>query len=86
MIINFQSGFTGPTCSQRFDVCQSNPCLNGVCVSPLPGIFRCTCQPGYMGNYCEITQFVCDYTTCLNGGKFELIFYQLFIVTDHLCH
>lgn len=57
----------------RFDVCQSNPCLNnGKCVSPLPGVFRCSCLPGFKGTYCEQSLAVCDFTTCLNGGKIEI--------------
>ncbi len=61
-------GFTGPKCGERFDVCASNPCLNGDCVAPFPGTYRCSCKPGFKGRFCEESVFICDFRTCLNGG------------------
>ena len=51
-----------------FDVCASNPCLNGNCVAPLPGIFRCNCDQGFIGTYCQEKLILCDSVLCLNGG------------------
>lgn len=34
----------------------------------MPGTYRCSCKPGYKGDFCEESVFICDSRTCLNGG------------------
>nr|XP_054764457.1 neurogenic locus notch homolog protein 1-like [Lytechinus pictus] len=60
-------GYTGATCSDELNECNSSPCHNGTCVD-LINAFTCECPPSHGGIFCneEINQ--CEPTPCLNGG------------------
>ena len=47
-------GYTSSFCEIELpNVCQSNPCKNGVCKLESLQNFTCTCNPGYRGANCE---------------------------------
>ncbi len=49
--------------------CKFNMCRNeGECIVEPDGLIRCLCQPGYMGNACEINTALCQNQTCNNRG------------------
>jgi hypothetical protein len=69
LFVDYYEGYTGPRCTEKFDVCASNPCgLHGRCVSPLPGLFRCNCDKGWQGTFCQQQLVLCDSISCLNDG------------------
>ncbi|XP_071507672.1 uncharacterized protein [Diadema antillarum] len=60
-------GRSGVHCEVDVNECDSNPCVNGVCVDR-PGSFQCYCVPGYTGTQCQIQYNECVSNPCLNGG------------------
>ncbi|XP_022108316.1 fibropellin-1-like [Acanthaster planci] len=61
------SGWEGPNCNLDYDECQSNPCVNGVCVNGA-NRFSCTCTNGWTGTNCDINVDECASMPCKNGG------------------
>ncbi|CAF3582391.1 unnamed protein product [Rotaria sordida] len=62
-----EPGFTGNACEIPFDVCTSNPCMNGgTCRNLGDGFYTCTCPVGFTGSNCEIP--LCVTGNCFNGG------------------
>ncbi|XP_052776199.1 sushi, von Willebrand factor type A, EGF and pentraxin domain-containing protein 1-like isoform X1 [Mya arenaria] len=53
-----------------FNVCISQPCLNGAtCKAGLFGAtFECDCAPGFSGVFCDQETDECSAAPCLNGG------------------
>ena len=43
---------------------------DGVCVEPIPGVYRCQCRRGYTGDNCEevVHTTPCDSSPCENRG------------------
>lgn len=59
-------GWTGETCSEDIDECQSKPCSDqGRCYNT-PGSFICLCPTGVTEKNCQQNQ--CTESSCLNGG------------------
>ncbi|XP_010887308.2 slit homolog 1 protein isoform X1 [Esox lucius] len=53
--------------------CLSSPCVNqGICVSDLVEIYRCSCPPGFKGRNCETALNACVNSPCANGGTCQL--------------
>ncbi|OBS70228.1 hypothetical protein A6R68_01231 [Neotoma lepida] len=51
-----QKGLVGLRC-QSLDVpCEANPCLNGGTCRAVSGIFECTCNTGFSGQFCEVVK------------------------------
>jgi hypothetical protein len=60
--------YLGKTCDISFDICNTNPCVNGETCSNLGnGLFVCACQKGFTGSDCSIAY--CAKDSCFNGGK-----------------
>ena len=62
--INCSSGWSGPHCEEREDICISEtrrlgrpPCYNGGhCVSSLNGtVLKCFCESGWQGERCDVS-------------------------------
>jgi len=62
-------------------ICSPNPCDNGGVCSNDNNIFKCTCQPGWLGTFCHqaaltaaptgpttTVNTLCDHNPCTNGG------------------
>ncbi|XP_072045350.1 uncharacterized protein [Amphiura filiformis] len=47
--------------------CASTPCLNGGLCNDLGSSYTCTCQAGYSGTNCQVSN-PCGSAPCLNGG------------------
>lgn len=58
------------------DECMSNPCQNGGLCRDRNNGYTCTCQPGYLGDHCELDVAVCD------TGKFTLNKFQFRLHCD----
>uniref|UniRef100_A0A8W8MTE0 Uncharacterized protein n=2 Tax=Magallana gigas TaxID=29159 RepID=A0A8W8MTE0_MAGGI len=60
-----ESGWTGESCEQDVDECQSNPCPghHDVCVNT-PGSYRCECPPGFR----KINGFCRDIDECQDSS------------------
>jgi hypothetical protein len=62
-------GLTNCDCLTGFDgdYCEFTPCSSvfcyygGVCVvnTTLPDLYECNCQPGYMGQRCDVVEDAC---------------------------
>ena len=51
------NGFSGENCQTILNVCNSSPCMNGAtCNQVSPGLFKCTCLPGYSDSPWLISQ------------------------------
>ncbi|CAF0877176.1 unnamed protein product [Rotaria sp. Silwood1] len=62
-----EPGFTGNTCETPFDVCTSNPCMNGgTCTNLGNGLYTCLCSAAFTGSNCNIP--LCVTGSCFNGG------------------
>ncbi|CAF2376052.1 unnamed protein product [Rotaria sp. Silwood2] len=60
-------GFTGNTCDIPFNICDTNPCVNGGTCSNLGnGLYICTCPQGFTESDCSISH--CTKNSCFNGG------------------
>ena len=63
------TGYRGRNCDVPFNVCEPNPCGDGVCNATHDGhYFQCDCREGTRGNRCEFFDNPCDDITCQNGG------------------
>ncbi|XP_073821482.1 protein eyes shut-like [Musca autumnalis] len=63
---------TGANCEENVDECMSNPCQNGGHCRDRNNGYTCTCQPGYLGDHCEVDVAVCETGTgarCQNDGE-----------------
>ncbi|CAF0762583.1 unnamed protein product [Rotaria sp. Silwood1] len=62
-----EPGFTGNTCETPFNVCTSNPCMNGgTCTNLGNGLYTCLCSAAFTGSNCNIP--LCVTGSCFNGG------------------
>jgi hypothetical protein len=61
------TGWEGTNCTELFNACLNNPCMNGDCVSVEFG-FQCICSLGFIGDVCEINVDECADLPCLNDG------------------
>lgn len=43
------AGYSGSRCERELLLCESSPCINGICVNQ-PGDFTCVCHDKYTGN------------------------------------
>ena len=58
-------GYTGPTCTEDVNECETeNICNNGICQNT-PGSFQCYCKPGYSGSLCNHEFDECLSNPCL---------------------
>ncbi|KAI1733257.1 EGF-like domain-containing protein [Ditylenchus destructor] len=60
-------GFSGKRCHVKDDLCEPNPCLNGMCVDLLFDR-HCVCKPGWRGAFCEENIDECATNPCMNGA------------------
>ena len=79
---NCSVGFTGSNCEININDCESEPCVNGVCIDGINGFLcRCNseqisgyncekyCPDRHYGDFCEIVSPLCDSEhPCQNGG------------------
>ena len=56
----FLISFSGTNCEENVDECMSNPCQNGGHCRDRNNGYTCTCQPGYLGDHCEVDVAVCE--------------------------
>lgn len=64
------SGFTGPTCADDIDECESDPCENGGSCRNTAGGYACDCSgTGFTGDNCEVDVNECDNNPCQNGSR-----------------
>ncbi|KAL1493429.1 hypothetical protein ABEB36_011486 [Hypothenemus hampei] len=62
-----QEGYSGTYCTDRYNPCASNPCLNGgTCLSG-KATFACQCLRGFNGKFCQLEQSRCG--TFLNASN-----------------
>uniref|UniRef100_A0A5S6QXQ1 Protein crumbs n=1 Tax=Trichuris muris TaxID=70415 RepID=A0A5S6QXQ1_TRIMR len=62
------NGYSGESCSEMIDFCESNPCSDGGECIPFPGGYNCTCFPGFTGFDCSENINECQSDPCKNGG------------------
>ncbi|CAC5394204.1 unnamed protein product [Mytilus coruscus] len=55
---------------QHMSVCDSNPSVNGGRCQLNGADYKCTCNPGFSGDQCEMS--VCDSNPCNNGGRCQV--------------
>ncbi|XP_036040973.1 protein crumbs homolog 2 isoform X2 [Onychomys torridus] len=51
-----KEGLTGLRCQSPDLPCEANPCLNGGTCRAVSGIFECTCNAGFSGQFCEVVK------------------------------
>ncbi|EGW04608.1 Crumbs-like 2 [Cricetulus griseus] len=51
-----QEGVVGLRCQSPDLSCEVNPCLNGGTCRATSGIFECTCNAGFSGQFCEVVK------------------------------
>ncbi|EEB20489.1 hypothetical protein Phum_PHUM617470 [Pediculus humanus corporis] len=61
------NSFTGKTCEERTDPCESSPCENGGKCSSNQTEFKCDCQTGYSGDRCQHPSDLCSESPCKHG-------------------
>ncbi|XP_022113060.2 protein crumbs [Pieris rapae] len=68
-----QSGTWRCAAAGAESACSSSPCHNGTCLALDNGLFRCQCQPGHTGRFCEIDidecalmPKICNHGVCVN--------------------
>ena len=44
-----------------------DPCKHGKCMLNETGEFKCQCEVGYMGPFCDLIRHPCDFRPCENG-------------------
>ncbi|KAG8224418.1 hypothetical protein J437_LFUL001368, partial [Ladona fulva] len=60
--------FTGKTCEDESDPCDSSPCRNGAtCTADNATHFHCACPPGFGGLACERDLDECASSPCVHG-------------------
>lgn len=54
--------YTGPTCEQLYNACESSPCHNNAtCTTQPPSpLYACQCTPGFNGQSCHWLCLKCD--------------------------
>ncbi len=63
-------GFEGDRCETNINDCIANKCENNAtCIDQIES-YRCECEPGFSGNYCEKKINFCtkEYNPCKNGA------------------
>ena len=48
-----RAGYTGDRCETELLLCESSPCLHGICVNQ-PGSYTCSCDDAYTGEIKEL--------------------------------
>ncbi|XP_014215868.1 protein crumbs [Copidosoma floridanum] len=65
------AGVTGKNCEININECESNPCLEGVCMDKIGG-YTCECNEGFEGEHCQIDIDECKrYDPCEHGACFD---------------
>ncbi|XP_022095362.1 uncharacterized protein LOC110981781 [Acanthaster planci] len=63
------AGFTGFLCNNDPNQCDSNPCINGICLDGV-NMYTCVCAgTDFTGTNCETRIDDCNPNPCLNGGR-----------------
>ncbi|XP_078609400.1 sushi, von Willebrand factor type A, EGF and pentraxin domain-containing protein 1-like isoform X2 [Branchiostoma floridae x Branchiostoma japonicum] len=62
-------GYTGQTCSELINFCDSLPCQNGGQCHPLVNDYICSCTDGWGGKECSQPASFCELNPCKNDGK-----------------
>eukprot|EP00058_Branchiostoma_floridae_P019117 XP_002604606.1 hypothetical protein BRAFLDRAFT_92840 [Branchiostoma floridae] len=62
-------GYTGQTCSELINFCDSLPCQNGGQCHPLVNDYICSCTDGWGGKDCSQPASFCELNPCKNDGK-----------------
>ena len=60
-------GFTGVRCEVAPRACDSNPCVNGVCIESITS-YTCVCNTGYEGTNCDQLINWCKNSPCIHGS------------------
>ncbi|XP_058806153.1 protein crumbs isoform X2 [Phymastichus coffea] len=61
-------GVTGKNCETNINECESNPCIEGVCMDRIGG-YNCECDEGFEGEHCQIDIDECKrYNPCENDA------------------
>ncbi|KAF4530677.1 hypothetical protein B566_EDAN004916 [Ephemera danica] len=63
----FEEGFTGKTCDQEADPCDSAPCQNGGSCAGNATHFQCECPTGFVGPQCQHNKDECATAPCVHG-------------------
>ncbi|KAJ8679887.1 hypothetical protein QAD02_015674 [Eretmocerus hayati] len=62
-------GVMGKNCETNINECESNPCIEGVCMDRVGG-YVCDCDEGFEGDHCQIEIDECSrYSPCQNNGS-----------------
>ncbi|CAC5388788.1 unnamed protein product [Mytilus coruscus] len=56
---------------KHLSVCDSNPCSNGGLCQVKGAKYKCTCDPGFSGDQCDVG--VCSSSPCRNGGICKVV-------------
>ncbi|XP_066950508.1 protein slit-like isoform X2 [Macrobrachium rosenbergii] len=56
-----------PQITKEQDACDAHKCENGTCRSRRRGGYRCKCNKGWTGRFCNQDQAVCTSHECVNG-------------------
>lgn len=57
-----------PTLTRKQPCVDFDPCKHGKCLlNNKTGEFRCECEVGYMGPFCDLIRHPCDFKPCENG-------------------
>ncbi|KAF6018108.1 hypothetical protein EB796_023576 [Bugula neritina] len=62
-------GYTGEICENKINRCESNPCVEGRCLSDDLGDFTCLCNNGWTGSRCESAVDYCSSHECYTNSK-----------------
>ncbi|XP_078242311.1 protein eyes shut homolog [Pogona vitticeps] len=62
------TGWEGFHCEEDINECASDPCTHGICIQNEPGLgYTCYCEPGFVGQHCELNYDDCLIRTCPAG-------------------